>query len=109
MWRKEPSMTEALEDRDLQVPDHGPGSGNRIEPAGRRVRAVFAGTTVADSTDVLVLLEARHLPVYYFPVADVRLDLLEPTDTSTQCPYKGKAVYWTARVGHTVVEDAVWS
>src|SRR5436190_14242907 len=100
--------TGALEDRDLQIPDHGPGSGVRIEPTARRVRAVVAGTTVADSTDVLLLMEPGHLPVYYFPVADVRTDLLEPTSKATNCPWKGDASYWTIRVGEQTRRNAVW-
>jgi uncharacterized protein (DUF427 family) len=37
------------------------------------------------------------------------MDLLTPTDRETQCPYKGKARYWSARVGDTVEEDIAWS
>jgi uncharacterized protein (DUF427 family) len=37
------------------------------------------------------------------------MDLLEPTDTVTSCPYKGDARYWSARVGDRVVPDIVWS
>jgi len=102
-------MTEALEDRDLGVTaGEAPGSGRRIEPTGRRVRAVVAGTTVADSTDVLLMIEPRHLPVYYFPIGDVRGDLLEPTSKATHCPWKGDASYWTIRVGEQTRRNAVW-
>src|SRR5205814_2126605 len=48
------------------------------------------------------------LPVYYFPRADVRMDLFEPTDHQTFCPYKGKASYWTVKIGNRVAENAVW-
>src|SRR5436853_389515 len=75
------------------------------EPSPRHVRAVFAGTTVADSKRVLLLRERGHVGVYYFPMDDVRMDLLTPTDTVTRCPYKGQARYWSA----TTVEDAAWS
>ena len=37
------------------------------------------------------------------------MDLLEPTATVTQCPYKGKASHWSARVMDAVVEDIAWS
>lgn len=63
----------------------GPGAdpdyyGVVIEPTERRLRVVFNGEVIADSSDVQVMYETRHQPVYYFPVADVRMDLLEPTD-----------------------------
>src|SRR5215211_2139393 len=57
----------------------------------------------------LLLLEAKHLPVYYFPAQDVRTELLEPSDTRTHFPYKGDACYWSVRVGKRVARDAVWS
>jgi uncharacterized protein (DUF427 family) len=79
------------------------------EPSPRRVRAVLAGETIADSTHVLLLSETRHLPVYYFPADDVRMDLLERTDKRTRCPYKGEASYWSIRVCDRVSQNAVWA
>jgi len=80
-----------------------------FEPCAKRLRVRFNGETVADSTAVHLLHETRHLPVYYFPRADVRLDLLSRTDHSTHCPYKGDASYWTVKVGERSAENAVWS
>jgi uncharacterized protein (DUF427 family) len=80
-----------------------------LEPSPRRVRVVFNGETVADSTSAHLLFETRHLPVYYFPRADVRTDLMAPTDHHSFCPYKGTASYWTIRVGDRLSENAVWS
>ena len=79
-----------------------------LEASPRRVRVKFNGETIADSTNAHLLFETRHLPVYYFPRADVRMDKLAPTDHHTFCPYKGTASYWTIRVGDKVSENAVW-
>ena len=79
-----------------------------FERSPRRVRVKFNGVAIADSTDVHLLFETRHLPVYYFPRADVRLDLMTPTDHHTFCPYKGTASYWTIKVGDRTVENALW-
>jgi uncharacterized protein (DUF427 family) len=79
-----------------------------FERSPRRVRVKFNGETIADSTDAHLLFETRHLPVYYFPCADVRLDLMTPTDHHTFCPYKGTASYWTIKVGDRMAENAVW-
>lgn len=80
-----------------------------FEPSPRRVRVQFNGTFVADSTDAHLLFETRHLPVYYFPRADVRMDLLTPTDHHTFCPYKGTASYWSIAVGERTAGNAVWA
>ncbi len=79
-----------------------------LEASPRRVRVKFNGEWIADSVNAHLLFETRHLPVYYFPRADVRMDKLLPTDHHTFCPYKGKASYWTIRVGDKSSENAVW-
>jgi len=79
-----------------------------LEPSPRRVRVMFNGETIADSSAMQMLHEDGHLPIYYFPVDDVRMDLLEKTDHSTHCPYKGDSSYWTVRVGDREAENAVW-
>ena len=43
-----------------------------VEPTIKRVRAMFGGETVADSQRTLILFEKGHLPVYYFPLENVR-------------------------------------
>jgi uncharacterized protein (DUF427 family) len=83
-----------------------------LVPEARRVRVVFGGTTVADSTTALRVEETGHGPVYYVPEKDVRLDLMRPTDHHTRCPYKGEASYWTIEIpgagGSKRSENAVW-
>jgi uncharacterized protein (DUF427 family) len=78
------------------------------EPSPRHVRAVFNGVAVADSKRVLLLRERGHVGVYYFPMDDVRLDLLTPTDHRTHCPYKGDASYWSLEVDGRRADNAVW-
>lgn len=80
-----------------------------VEPSPRWVRVTFNGQTIADSKRVLLLRESKHLPAYYFPAQDVRMDFLVPSERRTSCPYKGEASYWTIRVGDRTAEDAVWS
>ncbi len=54
---------------------------NEISP--KRIRVKFNGETVADSSQALLMMEAWHLPVYYFPQSDVRMDFMRRTDNST--------------------------
>jgi uncharacterized protein (DUF427 family) len=79
-----------------------------IEPNHRRVRALVDGVVIADTIGSIYLFETGHLPVYYIPKQDIRFDLLEHTDRSTHCPYKGDAEYWSIVVGERRVENAVW-
>jgi uncharacterized protein (DUF427 family) len=80
-----------------------------FEDFPRRMRALLNGETIVDSRHAKLLHEQGHLPVLYFPADEIRLDLLEPTDHATHCPYKGDASYWSVRAGDRVAENAVWS
>jgi uncharacterized protein (DUF427 family) len=79
-----------------------------FEDSPRRVRVDFGGETVADSRRAKLMHETGYLPVYYLPREDVRMDLLEATDHTTHCPFKGDASHWSVRVGGRVAENAVW-
>lgn len=74
----------------------------------QRIRGEVGGERVVDTTGARMLHETRLLPRWYLPLADVRSDLLEPSDTTTHCPFKGDARYWNLRVGDRVVTDAFW-
>jgi len=87
----------------------GPRHRLLLHPFPRRVRARFAGETVLDSTRGAMLHESNILPRFYVPLEDVRADLLERTEHSTHCPFKGDASYWSVRVGDRVAENAVWT
>ena len=80
-----------------------------VEPCPARVRVELGGEVVADSARALLLHEASHPPVHYFPREDVRMELLNRTDHATHCPYKGDASYWTLDAGGRTAENAVWS
>ena len=54
-----------------------------IEPTPKRIRGTFDGQTLVDSTNAVIMYETRHQPVYYFPITDVRMDLLFETDRAS--------------------------
>ena len=54
-----------------------------MEPTPRRIRVMLEGEAIADSTNVLIMHETGHAPVYYFPFVDIRMDLMTLTDTIT--------------------------
>src|SRR6476469_5914640 len=66
-----------------------------IVHSSRHVRVEVDGTVVAESTTPYLLFEPP-LPVrYYFALADVHTDLLQPSDLVTYCAYKGEATYFS--------------
>jgi uncharacterized protein (DUF427 family) len=85
-----------------------PGKTLYLEPTPKWLRVVVGGETVADSRNAFMLQESGLQPVYYFPPADVRSELLERSDRHTTCPKKGEASYWTIRAGDAVVEAGAW-
>jgi uncharacterized protein (DUF427 family) len=80
-----------------------------FEADDRRLRAFVGDTVVLDTTGAHLLHETGILPVAYVPIADIDESLLERTETTTHCPFKGDASYWSLRVGDDVREDAVWT
>jgi uncharacterized protein (DUF427 family) len=80
-----------------------------LEPSPRRVRVVFGGATIAESTGVMLLREAGRLPVCYFPWSDVRADLLTRSEHIVTSDLKGLATYYHVRVGERTAENAAWS
>ena len=87
----------------------GPDHPIAIAPSGQRVRVLFNGAAVADTTRALVMDEAAYKPVFYIPRGDAKLALLTKTAHGTYCPYKGDASYYTIRVGDRVSDNAIWS
>jgi len=81
----------------------------RVEPVAERIRVDAASVTIADTTRAFRVLETASPPAYYVPAADVRLDLLVRSPTSTVCEWKGVAGYWSFRVGDRLVRDVAWS
>ena len=74
-----------------------------------RLRAKVGDTVVLDTVGAKLLHETAIKPVLYVPLADVDQALLTPTDTSTHCPFKGDASYWTLTVGDREIPDALWA
>ena len=74
-----------------------------------RVRALFEGHELADSARALRLEETGRDPVYYFPREDVQMSVLRKNDHASDCPWKGRATWFTIMRDATIVEDVAWS
>ena len=96
------------EDEEVYVHPRDPYSRVDILSSSRHVEVVVNGVKVADSHQPRLLFETGLPTRYYLPLVDVRLDLLHPSSTTTRCPYKGTASYWSVEAGDCVVEDLAW-
>jgi len=93
--------------RTVKTP--GPDHPITVEPTGARVVVRAGGQVIADTTRALTLREADYPAVQYIPLDDVDANVLRPTETTTYCPYKGDASYYTLTGPGGEIADAVWS
>jgi uncharacterized protein (DUF427 family) len=106
-WRAMDSWFE--EDEEVFIHARSPYTRIDVLPTSRRVQVAVNGVEVIDTTRAMVLFETGRPPRYYVPTEDIRMDLLEPTDTVTGCPYKGFASYWTVKAGEETYPDLAWA
>lgn len=67
------------------------------------MKALWNGTVIAESDDTVVV-EGNH----YFPAEAVKVQLLQHSDQSSVCPWKGTAAYYDVVVDGAVNKDAAW-
>jgi uncharacterized protein (DUF427 family) len=77
-------------------------------PSPKRLSIKVGDIVLADTLEALVMQESDHLPVYYFPIRDVREEFLMASATRTESPFKGTATHYSVNTGVTLVEDAGW-
>jgi uncharacterized protein (DUF427 family) len=96
-------MTDALN------PNPVPDSRLRFESGADRWRARYNNHVIADTDEAVVLREADLPPVVYFPRETVSMEYMSRSDTTSHCPYKGDATYYTLMMNGILTEDAAWS
>ena len=67
------------------------------------------GAVLGQTAHALELREGDYAPVIYIPRADMNMALLERSDTTSVCPHKGDASYFSIRSAREVIKDAAWS
>jgi uncharacterized protein (DUF427 family) len=100
---KEIDMTE----KTVKIP--GPDHPITIEPASKRVVVRSGDKVIADTVHALFLREAKYPAVQYIPRNDVDMSALVRSETTSYCPYKGEASYFSIPSGGGRSVDAVWS
>jgi uncharacterized protein (DUF427 family) len=88
-----------------QMPDH-----KVVEKHPKEKFQVKVGDKIiAESTDVIKVEEDDCPDRYYFLRSAVKMDQLSRTETTTQCPFKGTAHYFSLKLGDKSFSDAVWT
>jgi uncharacterized protein (DUF427 family) len=80
----------------------------KVEPTAKRIRTYVGGQLLADTTSALLVWESPYYPQYYLPRADVRDELLVPSERTVHSPSRGEAAYHSIKVGDRLALDAVW-
>jgi uncharacterized protein (DUF427 family) len=80
--------------------------GVHIELSPRRVRAYFDNQILVDSEKVLLVFETKRPPVYWFPIEDVRIDLLAPNEAAAGSGSGTRR--WRSNTGGRVEENLAW-
>ena len=93
--------------KSIKIP--GPDHPITIERNPARIVVSVAGRIVADTREALMVREAAYPAVQYIPRKDVDMALLQPTDHSTYCPYKGDCAYFSIPLGDERSTNAVWT
>jgi uncharacterized protein (DUF427 family) len=96
------------EDEPVYVHPRDPYIRVDILASSRHLQVSVDGEQVADSRSLRILFETGLPPRYYIPITDVRTELLRPSASTSHCPYKGTATYWSLAVGDTLHADLVW-
>lgn len=90
--------------KPVKIP--GPDHPITITPSDAHVVVRAGGKVIADTRRALALQEANYPLAYYIPREDAETALLERSDHTSYCPYKGEASYHSVVGGTT---NAVWS
>ena len=67
------------------------------------MKAIWKDQVLAES-DETVVVENNH----YFPTASIKMDFFIPSDTTSHCPWKGEASYYSIVVKGEENKDAAW-
>jgi uncharacterized protein (DUF427 family) len=92
-----------------QMKTPGPDHPITIEPNPARVTVRVGDRVLADTTAALDLRESTYPAIPYIPLADVDQSVLKETETSTYCPYKGDASYYSVVLPDGELTDVIWT
>lgn len=96
-----------MSSKPVKIP--GPDHPITVEPATARIVVTVGGKVIADSAHALTLREASLPAAHYIPRKDIDMAALERSATTSYCPYKGEASYFSVPTGGQRAIDAIWT
>ncbi len=98
------------EDEEVFVHPRNPYARVDAIRSSRIVRVELEGTLLAESSSPVFVFETGLPTRYYLPRTSLQLEVLDPSDTVSECPYKGRtSAYWSVRIGDRLHRDLAWS
>jgi uncharacterized protein (DUF427 family) len=98
------------EDEEVFVHPRNPYTRVDALRSSRPVRIELDGVVLAESASPVMVFETGLPTRYYLDRTSVNFEHLEPSDTVTACPYKGRtSAYWSVRVGDELHPDLAWA
>jgi uncharacterized protein (DUF427 family) len=96
-----------MHEKTIKIP--GPDHPITVTPNAKRIVVTLGGKVIANTVAALTLQESHYPAVQYIPRKDVDMAALTRTTTSTYCPYKGDASYFSIPAGGTRSVNAIWT
>ncbi|MCQ4079045.1 DUF427 domain-containing protein [Streptomyces sp. RB6PN25] len=99
-------------EEDEQVFVHPRNPYTRVDAlrSGRSVRVMLDGAVLADAPSSVTVLETGLPTRYYLDRVHLDWTRMQPTDSVTSCPYKGKTSgYWSVRTDKATYPDLAWA
>jgi uncharacterized protein (DUF427 family) len=81
----------------------------RIRKSGGTWTIRAGGAVLGESRNALELTEGARAPVIYFPREDLAMALMDRSPTTSTCPWKGKASYFSISTCAGIIADAARS
>lgn len=94
-----------------EVYEHARDPQHRVDAIAstRHVEVTFGDRILAVSDQPCLLFETTLPTRYYLPPHDVDFDMLEPSELTTRCPYKGVARFWSVVGAGRTGRNVAWS
>ena len=106
-WKAISRITE--EDEDIFGHPRNPFHRIDTRKTSRQIQFKIDDEVIAETTKSIALFETGIRVRYYIPMEDINMELLEKSSTTSICPYKGTASYWSVKLDDHIYKDVAWS